>query len=181
MKTDRRTVYRHSSSRVDTLAGKPSRRLTQTPGTQAVSTIVTTTPPTESPWPLYRMPIEQYEAMVESGVFTERDRLQLVNGMLVAKVTQGDAYCTADDLCREVLATITPAGWYVRPNKPVRLPPSSEPEPDHAVVCGTIRDYRHRHPGPDDIALIVEIAASSKAPRRGVDSSRGSPLLAVAY
>ncbi len=107
------------------------------------------------------MPLEQYEAMVESGIFTERDRLQLINGMLVAKLTQGNAYCTADDLCREALAAIVPACWNFRPNKPVRLPPDSEPEPDHAVVHGTIRDYRHGHPGPADVALVVEIAASS--------------------
>ena len=43
----------------------------------------------------------------------------------------------------------------------VRLPPDSEPEPDHAVVRGTIRDYGHRHPGPADVALFVEIAALS--------------------
>ena len=85
--------------------------------------------------------------MVESGIFTERDRLQLVSGMLVAKRTHGDAHCTADDLCREALAAIVSAGWYVRPNKPVRLLPDSEPEPDHAVVRATIRDCRHGHPG----------------------------------
>ncbi len=43
----------------------------------------------------------------------------------------------------------------------VMLPPDSEPEPDLAVVRGTIRDYRHGHPGPADVALVVEIAASS--------------------
>jgi hypothetical protein len=54
--------------------------------------IDTITPqPTEVPsWPPYRMPLEQYEAMVESGIFTERDKLQLINGILVAKVTRGD-------------------------------------------------------------------------------------------
>ena len=50
--------------------------------------IDTITPhPTEIPsWPLSRMTLEQYEAMVESGIFTERDKLQLINGILVAKV-----------------------------------------------------------------------------------------------
>ncbi len=124
-----------------------------------MSTITPSPPPIDSPWPLYRMRLEQYEAMVESGIFTERDRLQLVSGMLVAKLTQADAQCTADDLCREALAAIVPVGWYIRPNKPVRLPPDSEP--DHAVVRGAIRDYRHGHPGPADVALVVEIAASS--------------------
>jgi hypothetical protein len=50
-----------------------------------MSTITTAPPPMESPWPPYRLSVEQYEAMVESGIFTEHDRLQLINGMLVAK------------------------------------------------------------------------------------------------
>ena len=144
-----------------------------------MSTITTAPPLIDSPWPLYRMPLEQYEAMVESGIFTERDRLQLVSGMLVAKVTQGDAHCTADDLCREALAAIVPAGWYVRPNKPVRLPPDSEPEPDHTVVRGTIRDYRHGHPGPADVALVVEIAASSLREERAMASIYASPRIPI--
>ena len=35
------------------------------------------------------------------------------------------------------------------------------PEPDLAIVRGKIRDYIDHHPGPDDVALIVEVAASS--------------------
>jgi hypothetical protein len=78
--------------------------------------------PTEIPsWPLYRMTLEQYEAMVESGIFTERDKLQLINGILVAKVTEGDDHCVADDLCRNGLSAVTPPGWFVRSNKPILL------------------------------------------------------------
>jgi hypothetical protein len=32
---------------------------------------------------LYRLSIEQYEAMVASRVFKKRDRLHLINGLLV--------------------------------------------------------------------------------------------------
>ncbi len=52
-----------------------------------MSTINTTPPGFESsaPWPLYKLSVDQYDAMIESGIFTERDRLHLINGMLVAK------------------------------------------------------------------------------------------------
>ena len=62
-------------------------------GALIMSTTTVTPPPFESPWPPYRLSVDQYEAMVESGIFTEHDRLQLINGMLVAKVTQGDDVC----------------------------------------------------------------------------------------
>ena len=130
-------------------------------GALIVSTITGT--PLESPWPLYRLSVDQYEAMVESGILTERDKLQLINGMLVAKVTQGDDHCVADDLCRVELSAVLPPGWFVRPNKPVRLPPDSEPEPDEAVVRGSIRDYERGNAGSPaaDVGLVVEVAYSS--------------------
>jgi Uma2 family endonuclease len=112
------------------------------------------------PSPLFRWTLEQYEGMVESGAFSTHDRFHLVNGYVVAKMTQGDPHCTADDLCGEALARVIPPGWYVRVAKPIRLPPDSKPEPDRCVVRGTIRDYSRRSPGPGDVGLVVEIADS---------------------
>jgi hypothetical protein len=48
-----------------------------------------TRPPLQSRWVpkrLARLTVDQYEAMVDSGVFTKRDRFTLINGFLVAKV-----------------------------------------------------------------------------------------------
>jgi Uma2 family endonuclease len=136
-----------------------------------VSTITTAPPPIESPWPPYRLSVDQYEAMVESGIFTEHDRLQLINGMLVAKVTQGDDHSVADELCRTSLSAVLPPGWSIRTNKPVRLLPDSEPEPDEAVVRGSIRDYargKRGKPGRQDVGLIVEVSQSSLADDRAM-------------
>jgi len=151
-----------------------------------MSTIATTQPmasPMTSEWlpaPLYRMTLEQYEAMVDSGAFTKRDRFHLINGYLVAKMTQRTPHVTADDLCGTALDRQLPAGWYVRPAKPVRLPASSsEPEPDRCVVRGGIRDYSKRHPGPADVALVVEIADSSLAEDRKMAEIYGSAGIPV--
>jgi Uma2 family endonuclease len=127
--------------------------------------------PAEPGWipsPLYRMTIEQYEAMVASGVFSKTDRLHLINGYLVAKMTQNPPHRVADELCGAELARIIPADRYLIPAaKPIRLPDrDSEPEPDRCVVRGTIRDYEDHHPGPDDIVLLVEVADSSLAEDR---------------
>jgi Uma2 family endonuclease len=120
--------------------------------------------PADFPWPLHRMSLEQYDALVESGIFTERDRLQLINGILVAKVTQGDDHRVADEDCRTALQRVLPPGWFIRSNKPVDFPPNGAPEPDQAVVRGSNRDYgraKRGRPGAKDVALIVEIAQSS--------------------
>ena len=118
--------------------------------------------PSWIPSSLYRLTLEQYEAMVDSGIFTGRDKVHLINGYLVAKMTQNTPHATADDLCGDLLNRVIPPGWYVRVAKPIRLPTeSSEPEPDRCVVRGGIRDYSARHPGPADVALAVEVADSS--------------------
>ncbi|MEK6323440.1 MAG: Uma2 family endonuclease [Acidobacteriota bacterium] len=43
-----------------------------------------------------------------------------------------------------------------------------EPEPDVMIVRGETRQYRDRHPGPEDVALIVEVADSTLERDRGV-------------
>ncbi len=130
-----------------------------------MSTVSSTVAPPAPEWvpaPLYRLSLEKYEAMVDSGVFTARDRLHLINGFLVAKTTQKPPHSTADDLCGAALVPLIPAGWYVRPAKPIRLPDQvSKPEPDRCVVRGTIRDYGNRDPVAADVALVVEVSDSS--------------------
>jgi Uma2 family endonuclease len=76
-------------------------------------------------------------------------------------MTQNPPHNTADDLCGHELVRVLPPGWYVRVSKPVRLPPSSMPEPDRCVVRGGIRDYARRDPGPAEIGLAVEVGDSS--------------------
>jgi Uma2 family endonuclease len=130
----------------------------------------TATPPTIRPapsgWvpsPLYRLTVEQYEAMVASGVFSSKERVHLINGYLVAKMTQKPPHTIANNLVAAELSRIIPADrFHIRPAEPIRLPGrASEPEPDRCVVRGAIRDYAARHPGPEDIVLLVEVADSS--------------------
>ena len=107
------------------------------------------------PGPPFRMSLEKYEAMVDAGILTGHDNVHLINGVLVAKMNQDGPHATADLLCNAALTAIIPAGWHVRPDKPVRLPPDSKPEPDQCVVRGSIRDYTGpegragRRRGPD--------------------------------
>lgn len=134
------------------------------------------------PSPLYRLTLEQYEAMVASGAFAPSDHFHLVNGYLVAKMTQNDPHCTADDLCGAALARVLPSNWYVRPSKPVRLPPQvSMPEPDRCVVRGAIRDYSQRSPGPGDVGLIIEVSDSSLSEDRKLAQIYGASGIPICW
>lgn len=122
------------------------------------------------PWvpsSLYRLTLEQYEAMVEAGILGKRDRVHLIDGFLVAKMTQNDPHATADELCGQALSRLVPAGWHIRAGKPIRIPGlTSKPEPDRSVVRGVARDYARRSPEPADIALLVEVSDTSLADDR---------------
>jgi Uma2 family endonuclease len=117
-------------------------------------------------YPPFRMSIDQYEKLVDSGVFTKRDKLQLINGRLVANVTKNPPHAVVTGRCRLALDKMIPPACHTREEKPVRLPPDSEPEPDVCVVRGVNLDYVKRHPGPGDVGLLVEVADSSLADDR---------------
>jgi len=115
-----------------------------------------------SPPTLYRLSIAQYEAMVASGVFTKRDRLHLINGFLVARMTEYPPHAAACDGVRLAIEALLPAGWYIRSDKPLKIPNSiSVPEPDAVVARGTWRDYERRHPEPAQVPVVIEVSSSS--------------------
>lgn len=132
------------------------------------------------PMPLFRLSLEQYEEMVAAGIFTDRDQLHLINGLLVAKMTQNEPQCTADERCGRVLNRLIPAGWHVRSAKPIRLPSQiSKPEPDRCIVRGEIRDYSQRSPELTDVGLVVEVSDSSLGQDRklsGIYGASGIPV-----
>ena len=136
-----------------------------------MSTMTSTMPPAPEtpawiPSPLYRMSVEEYEALVASGGFRRRERFHLIRGLLVEKMTQKPRHSIADELCGRELLRIVPPGWHLRTAKPIRLiGQDSKPEPDRCIVRGEIRDYL-QDPGPGDIALIAEVADSSLADDR---------------
>jgi Uma2 family endonuclease len=64
---------------------------------------------------------------------------------------------------------ILPKGWFTRQEQPARIPVRrSEPEPDLSVVRGSIKDYATRHPGPEDVALVVEVTRSTVSKDRAL-------------
>jgi Uma2 family endonuclease len=142
-----------------------------------------TSEPEWVPSRLYRMSVDEYEAMIKSGGLKSRNQFHLINGYLVAKLTQNPPHRVADELCGAELTRVVPAASYhVVAAKPVRLPGrDSEPEPDRCVVRGAIRDYGDHHPGPDEIALIVEVADSSLADDRVLATKVYGPARVPVY
>ncbi len=116
-----------------------------------------------------RLSVDQYDAMVEKGILPETNRFELIEGCIVEKEVKSPEHSAGSEACWRTIDRSLPAGWHVRIEKPVRVPDrASEPEPDVSVARGVFEDYLEHHPGPQDIALVVEITRSTVAKDRAL-------------
>lgn len=107
--------------------------------------------------PIWRLTVHQYHEMIRSGILTDDDPVELLEGWLVLKMPKNPPHRIATQTTREALATVVPPGWYVDDQEPITTK-DSEPEPDVVIVQGNRRDYSNRHPYADEVALVVEVA-----------------------
>ncbi len=123
----------------------------------------------ESDLELKRWTRKEYEQLVEQEVFTRKDRIELIDGLLVVAEPQSAYHYTTIRFVARALAETFGAGWDVRTEAPVALDDNSVPEPDVAVVRGELLDYLTAH--PSDPVLVVEVSLSSVALDRRHKSS----------
>lgn len=109
----------------------------------------------------FRWTRERYDRMIDAGVLTTEDKVELLEGEIVPKMTQNNPHRTSTLLVGAALRSAFGDDTFVQEEKPIALSEQSEPEPDVAVIRGAIRSYLDDHPGPEAILLIVEVADSS--------------------
>lgn len=107
--------------------------------------------------PIWRLTVQQYHRMIRTGILTEEDPVELLEGWLVVKMPKNPPHSLATQLIRLALERRVPSGWFVNAQEPITTH-DSEPEPDISVVRGERRDYSDHHPGPQDLAMVVEVA-----------------------
>lgn len=127
--------------------------MTVPPSSFALTPIV----PTE---PIYRLSVDQYHALIELGNLTEDNPIELLEGWLVPKMPKKPPHSIATPSVVDAVSPLLPLQWHLRVQEPITTP-ESEPEPDIAVVQGARRRYLERHPGPEEIGMVIEVADSS--------------------
>jgi Uma2 family endonuclease len=103
----------------------------------------------------------EYDRLIELGVFQPGEDIELIGGELIVAEPQGAPHYTAIRKTAKALEAAFGPGWNVRMEGPIGLDDESEPEPDVAVVPGSLDDYAREHPSRP--VLTVEIAESSLA------------------
>ncbi len=136
--------------------------------------------------PLLPITVDQFQQMIHNGILQEGDPIELIDGLLVRKdrSARGENLMGHNPrhallikrLLRLLMVPCESAGLHVQIQLPVILSDVNAPEPDIAVVLGTEEDYADHHPGPADLALVIEVADSSV----GTDRSTKQRLYARA-
>jgi Uma2 family endonuclease len=108
---------------------------------------------------------EDYYKMAEAGVFHAGERVELIGGRIVEMSPQNSPHFTGIRLVEEALWKIFSSGYDIRVQGPLDISSLSQPEPDIAVVRGTIRDYAKAH--PTTAVLVIKVSDSTLAFDRG--------------
>ena len=131
--------------------------------------MATATRTTRAPAPLingagypavHRFTVEQYHQMIETGILKEDDQVELLNGWIVEKMPPNPPHSQAVRRLTRRLTSVLGDEWVISVQDPATMT-QSEPQPDLLVAHGPEDRYGDRHPGPQDIVLVVEVADSS--------------------
>jgi Uma2 family endonuclease len=107
-----------------------------------------------------RFSVAQYQRMVEAGILTAADKVELLENYVVLKMPKNPPHDGTVQLVMEALSPAIPTGWRLRIQSTV-VTADSQPEADGAVVRGDARAYLTRHPTATDVGLVIEVADSS--------------------
>ncbi len=105
--------------------------------------------------------VTQYDEMIEHGILTTEDRVELLNGVIIEKMPKGIKHAAINDLAAEMFREKLGNRVIIRNQNPIVLDDYSEPEPDIVLAKPPRQIYLERHPTPEDILLVIEISDST--------------------
>ena len=104
--------------------------------------------------------IAEYHRMAQAGVFGEDERVELLDGQVVAMAPIGPRHALTVDVLSRWFGGPRER-WWARFQNPIDLDERSEPNPDVVLARMPWRGYPRSHPRPEDIFLVVEVADST--------------------
>src|SRR5258708_5577650 len=97
---------------------------------------------------------EEYYRMADDGYFNGQ-RVELIGGEIVVMSPQNPRHFSEIKRVETQLEFVFDHGYWIRTQGPLSFGLTSDPEPDLAVVRGTVDDYSDTH--PTTALLVVEI------------------------
>ena len=115
-----------------------------------------------------RFTADEYQRMGQVGILSEDDRVELIDGEILAMSPIGTRHSSTVDRATTVFVARAGERAIVRIQGAARLNLYTEPQPDVLLLRPRDDFYSSAHPGPSDILLVVEVADSSLAYDRDV-------------
>lgn len=115
-----------------------------------------------------RFTADEYQEMGRAGILREADRVELIDGEVLAMSPIGAPHNGAVNRLNRLFSARAGDAAIVQVQGAVRLDPYSEPQPDLVLLRPRDDFYGTALAGPDDILLAVEVAQSSLAYDREV-------------
>lgn len=104
-----------------------------------------------------------YHAMGAAGILAPDERVELMEGEVVAMTPIGSRHAACVLLLNQVFSTSSRLAGraLVQVQNPLAASDRSEPQPDLMLLAPRGDAYAAAHPGPQDVLLLVEVADSS--------------------
>ncbi len=108
---------------------------------------------------LAKWSVDEYHAMIAAGILRDR-QVELLAGDIIEMSPETPLHYSTAKRGAKYLETLLAGKAEVRFNGPITLF-DSEPEPDIAIVRLPESAYSIRHPRPEDIYWVIEVANTS--------------------
>jgi Uma2 family endonuclease len=105
---------------------------------------------------------DEVERMVDVGILSEDEPLELLEGELVVVTPQNPLHAALTERIRRLVEKAHGRGAHARTHSPLAAGLASLPEPDVGLYRGEVEDYLDHHPTGHDALLVVEIATTSR-------------------
>lgn len=112
--------------------------------------------------------VDEYYRMARGGIFSEDDRVELIEGEVVEMSPIGSTHQGCVNELSSLLTDELGRAAIVQVQGPIHIDEYSEPQPDIALLKPRRDFYRRSHPTPADVLLVIEVSDTSAVYDRNV-------------
>jgi Uma2 family endonuclease len=112
--------------------------------------------------------VDEYHRMGEAGIFSEDDRVELIEGEILNMTPIGSRHAGTVNRLSSHLYDFLGKRAIVAVQNPILLNDLSEPQPDIAILKPRADFYTQSLPAPADVFVVIEIADTSLAYDRDI-------------
>ena len=105
--------------------------------------------------------VKEYHLMGKAGIFSQGDRVELIEGELVQMAAIGTRHAGCVNRLNRLSAEIPETRAIIAIQNPVQLTDRTEPQPDVVFLQPRADYYSTAHPTASEVLLLIEVSDST--------------------